>query len=1849
MSVITLLQPFNLDTTKDYTFTTVTANIKTDHLLYANGSPYVFTSSAGGINTQIQFNDNGDFAGNINLTFDKTTGKLTTSLVGGTLTTNAQPNITSTGTLVNLVVSGNVTFSTSPSVSVYLGNEAKANYFNGQGNLLSNLQASNIVGTIANANYAAYAGNIITAAQPNITSVGTLSNLTVTGNITGGNANLGNAVRANYFIGDGSQLTGVAATTFISGTSNINSPVANGNINVSVGGVSNVLVVSNTGIIVTSNITSGNANLGNLATANYFSGTLTTAAQPNITSVGTLSNLTVTSNITSGNANLGNAVTANYFIGSGNNLSNIQAANISGTVANANYAAYAGNVVTAAQPNITSVGTLTSLTAGDTTITGNLTVTGTTITANVTTLNVKDPIIEQGGTSTGAALTTDDGKERGQLLHYYNGKAIDAFMGWMNSNAEFTFASNVSVSNNSVTINTLGNIKAGNANLGNLATANYFSGDGSLLSNIPVSTSLANGTSNILVAANSNVTMSVGGTSNVLTVTSTGANISGTANITGNLSATNANLGNAVRANYFIGSGNNLSNIQGANVSGTVANANYAAYAGNAYSVTGSNVTGTVANATYAVNAGNAYAVAGANVTGTVANATIASTAYAVAGANVSGTVANANYAAYAGNVVTAAQPNITSLGTLANLAVTDNVDFDGAAISLGNLSNITINGGLPDYAIKTDGYGNLFWSPAAPVTGSNTQIQFNDNGNSGATANLTFNYVTKTLTVDKIVSNGSQLTSLTGANVTGTVANATYAITAGTAYAVAGANVSGTVSSATSATSATTAGTVTTAAQPNITSVGTLTSLAVTGNITSGNADLGALVTAYSATIPNITASGNIAFSGPNVSLGNISNLHIPGGTSGYVLRTDGAGNLSWVSSTAGLGNANVGGSSTQIQYNDGTNLAGSANLTFDASTKTLSVDKINVNGNLTSANANLGNAARANYFIGSGNNLSNIQGPNVIGEVANANYADFAGTVLTAAQPNITSVGTLTSLAITGNLTSGNANLGNLVTANYFSGSGNNLSNIQAANITGTVANANYATYAGAADTSTTAGTVTTAAQPNITSVGNLLTLNITGGSGLKVDNQTATVNFANTGNVTLGSVSNLHITGGSSDYVLRTDGAGNLTWTQQASYGSLVYVDTFTGTGSQTAFTLSQTPVDENYTMVNINGVTQLKSSYTVSGSTLTLSEAPPNGIAIEVTIITSQAVAGGITYTISGSNVVGEVASATTANYASYAGNIITAAQPNITSVGTLTSLAVTGNISGGNLTSGNANLGNAVRANYFIGSGNLLSNIQAANITGTVSTATSATTAATVTTAAQPNITSVGTLTSLAITGNLSSGNAILGNAVRGNYFIGSGNNLSNIQAANVAGEVANATYATTSGSTLTAATVTNGAQPNITCVGTLSNVTVSGVITPSVGSGTNGIIWPANPGGGAADQASIKYYVVSGEQTRLELSVADNNAIDARRDDLYFTSSGYTVVNNSTDATSTTDAPFQVTGGAGIAKTLYVGSNVVSGNANLGNLASSNYFSGNGYYLSSIRGANVSGTVPSATSATSATTAGTVTTAAQPNITTVGTLTFLAVTGSVTAGNVYANSGTVKGSLLTGTLTTASQPNITSLGSLSSLIVSGTTNLGSISNVTITGGSSGDILQTDGAGSLSWNSISSASGVPNWISAGSIYIDAYDIGSFNGTAPTKPYSPEQDNMSYRQIGPKEWEVIMTYRNSSSTGGSSGNGDYIFTLPNSLYFDTSLPFQQPFTGYNNNSTWSWLREITPTGQGTLSNSGTGAHLNLAIYDGHRFRILATQETIGGIKAWGSAFFGITNSTLGLKFRFTFTST
>jgi hypothetical protein len=154
------------------------------------------------------------------------------------------------------------------------------------------------------------------------------------------------------------------------------------------------------------------------------------------------------------------------------------------------------------------------------------------------------------------------------------------------------------------------------------------------------------------------------------------------------------------------------------------------------------------------------------------------------------------------------------------NVALNGNLSVSKIT-SLGAVGNVKITGGTNGYVLQTDGTGNLNWTAqsggggnGAPG-GSNTQVQFNDSGLFGGVAGFTFDTTTSLLTAPFYAGNGSSLSSITGANVTGTVANATFATTAGTA------------------TSATTAGTVTTNAQPNITSLGLLSNLFVIGTST--------------------------------------------------------------------------------------------------------------------------------------------------------------------------------------------------------------------------------------------------------------------------------------------------------------------------------------------------------------------------------------------------------------------------------------------------------------------------------------------------------------------------------------------------------------------------------------------------------------------------------------------------------------------------------------------------------------------------------------------------------------------------------------------------------------------------------------------------------------------------------------------------------------------------------------------------------------------------------------------------------------------------------------------------------
>jgi cytoskeletal protein CcmA (bactofilin family) len=102
-----------------------------------------------------------------------------------------------------------------------------------------------------------------------------------------------------------------------------------------------------------------------------------------------------------------------------------------------------------------------TLTVANITISGNLVVTGTTTSVNSTVTQLQDPLFELGGGANGAPLLTDDGKERGILMHYWNGSAdTSAYMGWHTSNAQFEFGAAATETSGNVVVGAYGNVKA---------------------------------------------------------------------------------------------------------------------------------------------------------------------------------------------------------------------------------------------------------------------------------------------------------------------------------------------------------------------------------------------------------------------------------------------------------------------------------------------------------------------------------------------------------------------------------------------------------------------------------------------------------------------------------------------------------------------------------------------------------------------------------------------------------------------------------------------------------------------------------------------------------------------------------------------------------------------------------------------------------------------------------------------------------------------------------------------------------------------------------------------------------------------------------------------------------------------------------------------------------------------------------------------------------------------------------------------------------------------------------------------------------------------------------------------
>jgi hypothetical protein len=506
------------------------------------------------------------------------------------------------------------------------------------------------------------------------------------------------------FIVEGNTTSGT--NEIENGNSNV-TVYANGNVATSVAGVANIFLVTSAGANLTGNLTTGGVKTDNLYYANgnpwdlggnpggsntqiQFNDGSEFGGSANFTFDKVTNNLTISGNLVSTTGVIyGNAAGLTQIPG-GNIVGNI-----SGNISNAAHAGTANTVVNNAQPNITSVGTLTNLDVnGNTTVGGNLTVNGNLIYINVTELSIKDPIINLQTGANGAPPSSNSGKDVGSALNYYDTQARIAFMGWDTSNAEFAFGSQTTITNEVVTFDTLGNVRAQTFK-GNIE-ANTIAG-------------------NLTTATQSNIT-TVG--------------TLGSLSVTANITAGNVVGANTISANYLISNSGCVS-VNGA----------YLAYD------SGTGAAGIFSSLATDINFGLAANITAGSTTGTTTirgNLVVDNNVWANTG-TVKGSLLT-------GTLTTASQPNITSVGSLTNLTVTGNVSANNATAN-----TVTTNSSISkrsNIAVTTDTVIDSF-SISAYRTAKYVIKSENDNGYESLEVLLIHNNINSYVTVYAAINDG--------------------------------------------------------------------------------------------------------------------------------------------------------------------------------------------------------------------------------------------------------------------------------------------------------------------------------------------------------------------------------------------------------------------------------------------------------------------------------------------------------------------------------------------------------------------------------------------------------------------------------------------------------------------------------------------------------------------------------------------------------------------------------------------------------------------------------------------------------------------------------------------------------------------------------------------------------------------------------------------------------------------------------------------------------------------------------------------------------------------------------------
>ena len=701
-----------------------------------------------------------------------------------------------------------------------------AGNFTGNGSRLTSLTGANVTGVVANATYATSAGSattavtagtVTTAAQPDITSVGTLTSVSVSGNVQGGNIRTAglisaagnitgvllqtsgaqgnivgaNYVSANYFVGDGSQLTnlptsnvtlsgnlagnlqgngyGANAFAFVSATGNI----TGGNINTA-GGVYVTGVVSATGNVRGGNINTAGAvsatgnvrgsyilgdgsqltNLpaGNYSNANVVSllatfGSNTVSTTGNITGGYILGDGSQLTNLPSGNYSNANVVsllsafgsntvsttgnvTAGYFLGDGSQLTNLPAGNYSNANVTALMAAFGSNAVS----------TTGNVTAGNVVLPSNARLTG----------------VFYGAVTTRAFMQSSGNN----LTSFGVIPSVGYSTTGTNTISAMTMYSTSDVANASqIGIRMLGNqvaLVSDQRGTGAQLPFSVVMGNLSTTYTTPIYVDTAG---NVGIGGNTSPTSNLAVAGN--------AYVSGNINTAGVVTAT----GN-VYGNYIIGDGSQLTNLPAGNYSNANVNSLLAAWGSNSLSTTG-NVTSTNAITTNILMTGSISNPVGDNIAIENITTGIISATGNITGAYIKGNISeatggygNSNVATFLNNF---GSNSIITTGNIGNVAskvgtgffnnvATDNISSPtGDFVTIENVSTTAISATGNIQGNYFLGNGSALTGISANAGGSNTQIQYNNGNAFAGNAAMTFDNTTGNVILSNIVLNQNQ------------------------------------------------------------------------------------------------------------------------------------------------------------------------------------------------------------------------------------------------------------------------------------------------------------------------------------------------------------------------------------------------------------------------------------------------------------------------------------------------------------------------------------------------------------------------------------------------------------------------------------------------------------------------------------------------------------------------------------------------------------------------------------------------------------------------------------------------------------------------------------------------------------------------------------------------------------------------------------------------------------------------------------------------------------------------------------------------------------------------------------